>query len=391
MTAMPAANIVSQMKNWRRDFHAHPELGFEEYRTSDRVAQLLEEFGLEVHTGIGKTGVVGVLQRGNGTACIGLRADMDALPIKESNVFLHRSTVDGIMHACGHDGHTAMLLGAAKHLAQAGQFSGRVVFIFQPAEEHGKGGPAMLKDGLLDRFPIDEVYALHNMPGLEVGRFATRVGTIMASEALFEIEIMAKGGHSAMPHMGVDAISVGAELVGALQTIVSRKLDPGCNGVVSVTGFETDGKRNVLAGRCVLTGDARALTREANEKIEQAMRVLAMGISQAHGVHSNVSYETIFKATINASEPVRRAVDTAVGLVGAANVNSSCAPVLASEDFAHFAAERPACFLFTGNGLDGPNGSPLHSSGYDFNDDALVHGASFWINMVEQSLGPQDA
>jgi len=327
-----------------------------------------------------------VLQRGNGTRAIGMRADMDALPINENNTFAHRSAHGGVMHACGHDGHTTMLLGAARHLAENGSFSGRAVFIFQPAEEHGKGGPAMIADGLFDRFPVDDVYAMHNMPGLQAGTFAMRTGAMMASEALFEIEIEARGGHAAMPHHGVDAIVVGAEMVTALQTIVSRKLDPGLNGVISVTDFRTDGQRNVLPGRATLSGDARALNREINAAIEEKMRQIVGGVAMAHGVSATVSYETVFEVLINAPEPTDRAARCAKALAGAANVDTDYAPVLASEDFAHMATVRPGCFIFTGNGAGGPGARPLHSADYDFNDDILVPGSSFWVGLVEQEL-----
>lgn len=303
---MKTTYLADEMKRWRQDFHAHPELGFQEHRTSARVAELLTSFGLEVHTGIGGTGVVGVLQRGNGIESIGMRADMDALPIHELNSFGHKSTCDGVMHACGHDGHTTMLLGAANHLAQHGNFSGTAVFIFQPAEEHGKGGPAMIADGLFDRFPVDTVYGIHNAPGMAVGRFAMRTGAIMASEALFEIVVQGQGGHAAMPHRGADALIVAAEIVSTLQTIVSRKLNPGLNGVVSVTDLKTDGQRNVLPGRAVLTGDARAMNVETNTQIEAKMRQIVEGVCLAHGVKGSVSYDTIFKVTVNAPGPTQR-------------------------------------------------------------------------------------
>ena len=378
--------LADQMTDWRRDFHRHPELGFDENRTSARVAELLESFGLEVHRGIGGTGVVGVLQRGNDHRSIGLRADMDALPIREANGFDHRSQSDGVMHACGHDGHTTMLLGAAKHLAENGKFSGRAVFVFQPAEEHGKGGPAMIADGLFDKFPVDAVYGIHNMPGQTAGNFALRTGAMMASEALFEIRIQGQGGHAAMPHHGSDAMVVGAEIVTALQTIVSRKLNPGQNGVVSVTEFTTDGQRNVLPGRAVLKGDARALNREVNARIEAKMRQIVEGVSLAHGVTAEVDYDTVFEVTVNAPEPAARAAEAASSLVGAARVNADCAPVLGSEDFAHMALSRPGCFLFLGNGTEGANARPLHSADYDFNDAILTTGAAFWVRLVEQEL-----
>ncbi|WGI21450.1 amidohydrolase [Amylibacter sp. IMCC11727] len=374
---------LSEMMEWRHDFHAHPELGFDEHRTSARVAALLESFGLEVQCGVGGTGVVGVLQKGNSTRSIGLRADMDALPIHEANGFAHKSQNDGVMHACGHDGHTAMLLGAAKQLAHDGDFNGRVVFLFQPNEEHGEGALAMLKDGVFDRFSVDEVYGMHNIPGMEVGSFATRAGPICASEALFEIEISAQGGHAALPHMGVDAIVVGAEIVSALQTIVSRKLNPSLNGVVSITEFETDGKRNVLPGHAVLRGDARALSPEVNSAIEVRMRQIVAGVCLAHGVAGQVRYDTIFPSVINdvvAAQDGTRAARQ----VGA--VNGSCEPKLFSEDFAHFANAKRGCFMLMGNGVSGSHARPLHSADYDFNDEVLGLGAAFWVKLVEQQL-----
>ena len=383
---MKTAAIADTMRQWRQDFHRHPELGFTEERTSARVAELLSEFGLDVHTGLGGTGVVGVLQKGNGTATIGMRADMDALPIHEQTGLDYKSTKDGIMHACGHDGHTTMLLGAAKHLAENGEFSGRAVFIFQPAEEHGKGAVAMINDGLFERFPVDEVYGMHNMPGMELGSFGMREGAMMASEALFEIEIEGQGGHAAMPHKGVDAIVVGAEIVSALQTIVSRKLNPGLNGVVSVTEFKTDGQRNVLPGHAILSGDARALNSEVNAEIERKMRQIVEGVCLAHGVKGTVNYDTIFEVLVNAPNPTRKALDSAVSIAGANNVDGDCPPILGSEDFAHMANAAPGCFVFAGNGTDEAHSHPLHSANYDFNDDLLVPGSSFWVDLVEQQL-----
>jgi len=377
--------LRAEMQAWRRAFHARPELEFDLKWTSDQVADLLTSFGLEVHRGLGRTGVVGVLQKGNGTRSIGMRSDMDALPISEANVFDHRSQNDGKMHACGHDGHMAMLLGAARHLAGDGDFNGRAVFIFQPNEEFGQGAAEMIADGLFTQFPVDEVYGMHNMPGLPVGHFETRAGPMTASEALFEIEIAARGGHAALPHMGVDAITVGSEIVGALQTIVSRKLDPAQNGVVSVTGFVTDGRRNVLPGRAVLSGDCRALTPAANAAIEARMRQIVAGIAAAHDVTATVRYDTIFPPTINAPTPAARAVRAAGGV--ADHIDGDCPPKLFSEDFAHMAAAVPGCFVLMGNGTEGGHARPLHSADYDFNDDGLVAGSSFWVSLVEQQLG----
>ena len=377
-------DLLAEMTAWRRAFHQTPELGFDLPRTSTRVAELLEGFGLEVHRGIGGSGIVALLQKGNGPRSIGIRADMDALPINEANAFAHRSGIPGRMHACGHDGHMAMALGAARYLAEKGRFNGRVAFLFQPNEEHGEGAAAMIEDRVFERFPVDAVYGMHNIPGMPVGHFATRTGPITASEALFEIRIEARGGHAALPHMGADAITIGAEMVGALQTIVSRKLDPAQNGVVSVTGFETDGKRNVLPGLAVLSGDARALTPEVNASIEAAMRRIVDGLCAAHGVRGMVSYDTIFPPTINAPGPVAAAVEAARKL-GAA-VDGACPPKLFSEDFAHMGKAVPGCFVLMGNGTEGAHARPLHSADYDFNDAALEHGAAFWVTLAEREL-----
>ena len=376
--------IAAQMREWRQGFHRRPELGFDLPLTSARVAELLEGFGLEVHRGIGGSGVVGVLQRGNGARGIAIRADMDALPITEETGAVYASETVGQMHACGHDGHMTMALGAAKVLASGGDFNGRAVFVFQPNEEHGEGAAAMIADGLFERFAVDEVYGAHNIPGQPVGSFATRSGPITASEALFEIDIRARGGHAALPHMGVDAITVGAEIVAALQTIVSRKLDPAQNGVVSVTEFITDGARNVLPGRAVLRGDCRALTPDTNAAIEDAMRRIVGGICAAHGVDATVGYDTIFPPTLNAPGAVAGAVAAAEHL--GADMDAACAPKLFSEDFAHMAAHVPGCFVLMGNGTEGAPARPLHSSDYDFNDDALVPGAAFWVQLVEERL-----
>jgi len=383
---IPISNTLdAEMTRWRQDFHAHPERGFAEHRTAARVAELLERFGLEVHQGVGGTGVVGVLRRGNGPGAIGLRADMDALPITETTNLGYRSTSPGTMHACGHDGHTAMLLGAAKHLVDHGKFNGCVVFIFQPNEEHGLGARAMLNDGLFRRFPVDQVFGIHNMPGLPLGHIETRTGPMTASESLFEIEITARGGHAALPHMGGDAIMVGAQIVGALQTIVSRKLDPGLNGVVSVTEFTTDGGRNVLPGTALLKGDARALTPEITAQIEQRMRQIVDGVCAAHDVSATTRFVTEFPPTINATAPVIAATSAGRTLFRA-GANGTCPPKLFSEDFAHMAQAVPGCFLLLGNGTEGAYARPLHSADYDFNDAALTTGASFWITLVEQEL-----
>jgi len=374
------------MTGWRHDFHLHPELGFDEHRTSSKVADLLNDFGISVHRGIGGTGIVGILENGKSSRSIGLRADMDALPIEETGTCSYSSQQEGVMHACGHDGHTSMLLGAAKYLADNKNFEGRVVFVFQPNEEHGLGASAMIEEGLFERFDVDDVYGIHNIPGMPVGTFAMRTGPITASESLFEIKINAQGGHAALPHMGVDAIIVGTEIVQSLQTIVSRKLNPGLNGVVSVTEFITDGRRNVLPGNAILKGDARSLSPEINETIEARMRQIVAGISSAHGVNAEVHYDTLFPSVINKSAPVIAAQRAASTIVGSAGVDADCEPKLFSEDFAHMAATRPGCFVLMGNGTEGNNSRPLHASNYDFNDEALSFGSSFWVQLVEQEL-----
>jgi len=281
----------------------------------------------------------------------------------------------------------AMLLGAACRLAQEGDFSGRVAFIFQPAEEHGQGARAMIEDGLFERFGIEEVYAIHNMPGLPLGHVETRQGPMTAAESLFEINVMARGGHAALPHLGVDAITVAAEIVTALQTIVARKLDPASGGVVSVTEFETDGARNVLPSRAILRGDARALTPEVNGEIEAKMRALANGIASAHGVEAEVAYETIFSPTINAPGPVQAVADAAEALE--MECNSAAAPKFFSEDFAHMGAASKGCFFLLGNGTEGAHARPLHASDYDFNDALLGPGAALWARLAEQRLTPR--
>ncbi|KIC21849.1 amidohydrolase [Leisingera sp. ANG-Vp] len=365
----------------RRDFHRHPELGFQEERTKAKVAEHLRGLGLEVHEG---AGVVGLLRAGQGNRAIGLRADMDALPITEISTHDYVSETPGKMHACGHDGHMTMLLGAAERLAQERDFDGTAVFIFQPNEEHGLGAQAMIAEGVLEKFPIEEVYAIHNLPGAPAGQVSTRPGQICNSESLFEISIKGQGGHASMPQAGVDAITVGAEMVLALQTIVSRKLAPGSGAVVSVTEFLTDGQRNVLPGHAVLKGDVRARVPADREAVERLMRQIAAGVASTHGVEAEVSFNTEFVEAINAEGPVE-AVYRA-GEAAGCEVIRNRPPMSFSEDFAHFSAAVPGCFLLLGNGEEGPNGQPLHSADYDFNDALLPIGAEFWVQLVRDRL-----
>jgi len=376
--------LEPELVAFRHDLHRHPELGFEENRTAAKVAKELEKAGLEVHTGIGGTGVVGVLRRGNGTDSIILRADMDALPITERCTHDHGSEHTGAMHACGHDGHTAMLLGGAKFLAKTDCFCGTAYFLFQPNEEHGLGARAMLDDGVLDRFPAAEVYGIHNLPGAPLGEFSTRVGDICASETLFEISIKGQGGHASMPQVGVDAILVGSELVMALQTVVARKLAPGTGAVISVTEFIADGARNVLPGNAVLKGDTRARNPEDRARVERFMRQICNGIAATHNVEIDLRIWTEFVETINSPGPC------AVAMKAAEDLGFTTIPdrqnMSFSEDFGAFAAVLPGCFILMGNGTEGSNGQPLHAYDYDFNDDALVYGAAFWSRLVAERL-----
>jgi len=361
----------------RHAFHRTPELGFAEHKTKARVGDILTSLGLEVHTGVG---VVGILKRGTGNRAIGLRADMDALPITETSSHSYVSDSTGVMHACGHDGHMTMLLAAAEKLAAQGDFDGTVVFIFQPNEEHGLGAQAMINEGVLERFPVEEMYAIHNLPGAPVGQVSTREGQICSSESLFEITINGQGGHASMPHVGRDAITIGADIVQALQTIVSRKLAPGAGVVVSVTEFLTDGQRNVLPGTATLKGDVRARIPADRELVAHLMTQIAQGIGASHGVSVSVTFNTEFIETINAPEPTNAVIHTAMSLD--LETIGSRDPMSFSEDFAHFSAAVPGCFLLLGNGEAGANGQPLHSTDYDFNDALLPIGRDFWAKLV---------
>ena len=376
----------ASMQAWRHDIHRHPELAFEEHRTAEKVADLLTQFGLEVHTSVGNTGVVGLLKKGDSGRALGLRADMDALKIQEQNSFEHRSLNEGKMHACGHDGHTAMLLGAAQYLAAEGEFDGTAVFIFQPAEEHGDGARAMIEDGLFERFPVDAVYSIHNFPSLAVGKFAVRAGSIMAAEDNFEITVNGTGCHAAMPHLGKDAIVIGAEIVTAMQSLVSRTMDPIDNGVVSFTEFVTNGTVNVVPGQVILRGDTRSLTTAVQDHIETTMERIVSGICAAHGASYEFSYRRNFVPTINTPAEADIAAATARLVVGPDNVVGDSRPVMASEDFGYMLQARPGAYLLLGNGEEGVGGCSLHNPAYDFNDDILSIGADFWVTLVETQL-----
>jgi len=383
---MKTLGLHNQLVEWRHDLHMHPQISFEEEYASNKVANLLKDFGIEVHQGIAKTGVVGVLKKGNSNKSIGIRADMDALPINEINTFSYKSTIENRMHACGHDGHTTMLLGAAKYLAEQGSFDGTVYFIFQPDEENTLGAKTMIEEGLFTNFSIDEVYGMHNIPGMEVGTFGTRKGGITTSENLFEILIKGKGGHAALPHMSKDTITIGSQIILALQTIVSRKLDPVAAGVVSVTEFITDGKKNVLPGNGLIKGDARAFSQDTNTMIEKNMRQLVEGICSSFGVSAEVKYETTCPVTLNQPKQAEAATKAAITLLGEDKCNGDIDPRPFSEDFSIMSENTPGCFVLMGNGTSGSNGRPLHSVDYDFNDELLVKGSSYWVELAEQQL-----
>ncbi|HWT58209.1 MAG TPA: M20 aminoacylase family protein [Rhizobium sp.] len=382
--SVDSRKLEQDMTAWRRDLHSHPEFGFDEKRTATFVAQKLREFGLdEVVEGVGGTGVVGTLRRGGGNRSIALRADMDALRIAEQGDRPYRSQTAGVMHACGHDGHTAMLLGAARILSEEGNFDGTVRFIFQPAEEWGKGALAMLDDGLMTRFPFDEIYGLHNIPGLPVGVFETRAGAIMSAEDNFEIVLKGVGGHAARPHSGNEVLVAACALVTNLQTIVSRRLDPTDIGVVSVTELLTDGTRNALPGLARILGDARSFRPEVSAAIEKQMRRIAEGTALAHNVSAEVNYTREFVPLLNDAALAEEAFAAARSVFPSENVKVRREPMTGSEDFARFLDHVPGCFVFLGNGEDS---APLHNPNYDFNDAGLIHGANFHASIVRRRL-----
>jgi amidohydrolase len=372
------------MAEWRRDVHAHPETAFEEVRTSAMVAQKLESFGLSAHRGLGRTGVVGTLSAGSGSRAIGLRADMDALHIHEKNAFGHRSQHAGKMHACGHDGHTAMLLGAAKYLSETRKFDGTVHFIFQPAEENEGGGREMVEQGLFEKFPCESVYGMHNWPGMPVGQFGVRAGPMMASFDIFEIELTGRGSHAALPHTGIDPIAAASALVQALQTITSRNVDPIESAVVSVTQIHSGDTWNVIPDAAVLRGTARAFKPEIQDLVERRLREICAGIAAAFGAQAKVRYERRYPPVINAQTETEICAAVMQTMVGAENV-LRVPPVMGSEDFAFMLQAKPGCYVFVGNG-PGEGGCMLHNPRYDFNDEVLPLGASYWANLVEHVL-----
>src|ERR1700722_2091675 len=384
MAKLDLDRLTQEMTEWRHDLHAHPEFGFEETRTAAFVAARLRAFGFEdVAERIGGTGVVGTLRLGNANRAIALRAEMDALRIKEQSNSAHCSQHAGLMHACGHDGHTAMLLGAAKLLATEGGFNGAVRFIFQPAEEWGKGASAMLADGLMRRFPFDEIYGLHNWPGLPIGSFETRVGPLLAAEDNFEIALRGIGGHAARPHEGREVLVAACALVVALQTIVARRLSPSDIAVVSATELIADGGRTVLPGLARVLGDARSFRPEVSAEIEAQIRRIAAGTATLYDCSAEVSYTRELASLINDAQATEAALAAAARVFDPAHIRGNREPLTVSEDFARFLDHAPGCFAFVGNG---ENSAPLHNPGYDFNDAALSFGVRFFAAIVRQRL-----
>jgi hippurate hydrolase len=388
---MPIVNRVADLQPdiqaWRRDIHENPELLYDVHRTAAFVADRLREFGCdEVATGLGRTGVVGVIKgkkpAGKGDLkVIGLRADMDALPILEQTNLPYASKTPGKMHACGHDGHTAMLLGAARYLAETRNFAGDAVVIFQPAEEGGAGAAAMIKDGLMDRFAIDHVYGMHNGPGIPVGSFAIRTGPIMAATDSIDIHIEGLGGHAARPHICIDSVLVGSQLITALQSIVSRSVDPLESAVISICEFHAGNARNVIPHTAELRGTVRTLTPEVRELVEKRVREVVAGVAQITGARIELKYERGYPVTVNHASQTDLATRVAKQIAGDANVHEM-PPMMGAEDFAYMLEARPGAFIFCGNGA----GAGLHHPAYNFNDDAIVFGTSYWIKLVENTL-----
>ena len=389
---MPVINRVADLQPdimaWRRDLHAHPELMYEVHRTAGFVADRLREFGCdEVVTGIGRTGVVGVIKgrKPAGSAdikTIGLRADMDALPILEETGVDYASTTPGTMHACGHDGHTAMLLGAARYLAETRNFAGDAVVIFQPAEEGGAGAAAMIKDGLMDRFKIDQVYGMHNGPGLPVGSFAMCPGPIMAAMDRISIHIEGKGGHAARPHKCIDSVLVGAQLVVALQQIVSRSVDPLDAAVISICEFHAGNASNVIPQTAALKGTVRSLKAEVRDLIEKRMREVVAGVAQMTGSKIDLIYDRGYPVVVNHAAQTQMAARAAGEIAGDSHVDVNMIPIMGAEDFSYMLEARPGAFIFIGNG----DSAGLHHPAYNFNDDAISYGTSYWVKLVETTL-----
>ena len=386
---MPIVNRVADLHGeitaWRRDIHAHPELLYDVEHTAGSVAEKLRQFGCdEVVTGIGRTGVVGVIRgrKGDGGRVIGLRADMDALPIQEANDVPYKSIVPGKMHACGHDGHTAMLLGASRYLAETRNFAGTAVVIFQPAEEGGAGGKAMVRDGLMERFRIEEVYGMHNYPGLPLGQFAIRPGPIMAAADRIYIDIEGRGGHAARPHISIDSILVGSQILNQLQSIVARNVDPLDAAVISICQFHAGSADNIIPQTARLSGTARSLTPEVRDLLEQRVREVVEGTAKLYGAKVKLVYKRDYPVTRNHERQAEFAASVAREVAGRERVDDQAAPVMGAEDFSFMLEARPGAFIFVGNG----DSAGLHHPAYDFNDEAIPFGTSYWVKLVETAM-----
>jgi len=387
---MPVKNRIAEfdaeMREWRHDFHAHPELRFEEVRTSGIVAEKLKAWGYEVHEGIAGTGVVGVLKGEDGQGgSIGIRADMDALPMQEEANPAYRSTVAGKMHACGHDGHTATLLGAAKYLAETRNFDGTVNLIFQPAEEGGAGAKKMIEAGLFKNFPCDSVYGLHNMPQIPRGQFAIRKGALMAAADSMKITINGKGGHAAMPHLAIDPIAIGTQIYAAAQTIVSRQIDPFDKAVISITQFHAGTANNVIPAEAILDASIRTVSLETRDMIRDKFKAMCASFAAQHGIEILCDYKEGYPVTLNHDDNVDRVAEAAADVVGAEMVDTATVPLMGSEDFSYMLEERPGAYIFLGGG-DETHTHSVHHPEYDYNDEVLATGASLWATLVEREL-----
>jgi amidohydrolase len=394
MKLIPEIQAASgEIQTLRRTIHAHPELRYEETQTADLVAKSLTDWGIEVHRGLGKTGVVGVLKRGNGSRSIGLRADMDALPVHELNTFEHRSRNDGKMHACGHDGHTAMLLGAARHLAKHGEFDGTIAFIFQPAEEGGAGAQAMIDDGLFTRFPVDAVFGIHNWPGMPAGHFGVTEGPIMASSNEFRIEIKGVGSHAALPHNGRDPVFTAVQIANGLQGIITRNKKPLDTAVLSITQIHAGDAVNVVPDVAWIGGTVRTFTAGTLDLIETRLRKIAESTAEAYDCTVDITFHRNYPPTINSAEETRFAADVMREVVGTENVDDSVEPTMGAEDFSFMLLTKPGCYAFLGNGDGGHREAGhgagpcmLHNASYDFNDDLLPVGATYWVRLALRYL-----
>ena len=391
---MPVHNRIAafadDLTEWRRDLHAHPELAFQEHRTSDAVAEKLASWGIEVTRGIAGTGLVGTLRNGSSPRTIGIRADMDALPMPEANSFAHRSQNEGVMHACGHDGHTTMLLGAARYLAETRNFDGTVHFIFQPAEEAGGGGEVMVKEGLFDRFPCDMVFGAHNDSTIPAGEMTAVPGAVCANTDDFLIRIKGRGGHAARPHRAVDPVVIGAQIVLGLQTLVARRVDPLDSAVLSTCMFHAGTASNVIPDVAELTGTVRTLKADTRDAMERMMRDLVMSTAQAHGAEAEFIFNRGYPSVVNDPAAVERAALAGAKVLGETKIIRQRLPGMGGEDFAYMAQKVPGCFVRIGQAEGEKGAQPVHTATYDFNDDVLPIGASLWATLVEQELPRRD-